>query len=81
MIFIQGLKKDFFLFILHIGGNEKGRGLMSKTLMKGFLVKDVSSVQDLEAALYNIQESVQQTACKAYESLVKWQVERQGKAL
>lgn len=49
---------------------------MSKTLMKGFLVKDVSSVQDLEAALYNIQESVQQTACKAYESLVKWQVER-----
>lgn len=49
---------------------------MSKIYMKGFLVKDVSSIQDLEAALYNIQEVIQQAAGKAYENLVQKQVER-----
>ncbi len=49
---------------------------MSKILMKGYIVKDVSSVNELEAAVYNIKESIQQTANKAYENLVKWQIER-----
>lgn len=49
---------------------------MNTFILKGYLLKDVSSVADLEMLLYEMRDIIQKRASVAYGELVKWQTER-----
>lgn len=50
--------------------------LMGNIILKGYLLKDVQQVADLETILYQMRHVIVERAAIAYEKLVKWQVER-----
>ena len=45
-------------------------------LLKGFLVKDISVLTDLETILFEMTNIIEKRASVAYGELVKWQIER-----
>ena len=49
---------------------------MAQTLLKGFLVKKVTALADIETILYEMRNIVEKRASAAYADLVRWQVER-----
>lgn len=49
---------------------------MAQTLLKGFLVKEVTALADIETILYEMRDIVEKRASAAYAELVRWQTER-----
>lgn len=49
---------------------------MAQILLKGFLVKEVTALADIETILYEIRNIVEKRASAAYAELVRWQTER-----
>lgn len=49
---------------------------MAQILLKGFLVKEVTALADVETILYEMRDIVERRASAAYAELVRWQTER-----
>lgn len=49
---------------------------MAQILLKGFLVKEVTALADIETILYEMRDIVEKRASAAYAELVRWQTER-----
>lgn len=49
---------------------------MAQILLKGFLVKEVTALADIETILYEMRDIVEMRASAAYAELVRWQIER-----
>ena len=49
---------------------------MAQILLKGFLVKEVTALADIEMILYEMRDIVEKRASAAYAKLVRWQTER-----
>ena len=49
---------------------------MAQILLKGFLVKEVTALADIETILYEMRDIVEKRASAAYAKLVRWQTER-----
>ena len=49
---------------------------MAQILLKGFLVKEVTALADIEMILYEMRDIVEKRASAVYADLVRWQTER-----
>ena len=49
---------------------------MPEILLKGYLVKEVTSLADIEMILYEMRDIIEKRASAAYAELVRWQAER-----
>lgn len=49
---------------------------MPRTILKGYLVKEVTNLADIEMILYEMRDIIEKRASIAYADLVRWQTER-----
>ena len=49
---------------------------MPRTILKGYLIKDVTNLADIEMILYEMRDIIEKRASIAYADLVRWQAER-----
>ena len=49
---------------------------MPRTILKGYLIKDVTNLADIEMILYEMRDIIEKRASIAYADLVRWQTER-----
>lgn len=49
---------------------------MPRTILKGYLIKEVTNLADIEMILYEMRDIIEKRASIAYADLVRWQTER-----